>query len=158
MPPDARVDWTAVGPDRIMSVVGAVPRATRRLLVPPAVLAALVLMFAAFTLYSLGVWSVVLSRHLRPWHAALFWAGLLLDSAGTEIMRRLAGGFHWNLHTATGAAALTLMLVHALWASIVLLRRDELALRTFHRISITVWAIWLVPFVTGLLLGRHRGG
>jgi uncharacterized repeat protein (TIGR03987 family) len=125
---------------------------------PRVVLAALVLMFTAFALYSVGVWAVVLRKHLRPWHAALFWGGFVLDSAGTEIMRRLAGGFRWNLHTATGAAALSLMLLHAAWASIVLLRRDERALRRFHRISLTVWVIWLVPFVTGLLLGRHRGG
>lgn len=125
---------------------------------PRVVLAALVLMFTAFALYSVGVWAVVRAKHLRSWHAGCFWAGVLLDSAGTEIMRRLAGGFRWNLHTATGAAALSLMLLHAAWASIVLLRRDERALRTFHRISLTVWVIWLVPFVTGLLLGRHRGG
>ncbi len=125
---------------------------------PRVVLAALLLMFAAFALYTVGVWAVVLARHLRTWHAGLFWAGFILDSAGTEIMQRLAGGFRWNLHTATGAAALSLMLLHATWASIVLLRRDERALRTFHPISLTVWVIWLVPFVTGLLLGRHRGG
>ena len=125
---------------------------------PRVVLAALVLMFAAFALYSVGVWAVVLRKHLRPWHAAFFWSGFLLDSAGTEIMRRLAGGFRWNLHNATGAAALSLMLLHAIWASVVLLRRDDRAVRTFHRISLTVWVIWLVPFVTGLLLGRHRGG
>jgi uncharacterized repeat protein (TIGR03987 family) len=114
-------------------------------------------MFAAFTLYSVGVWAVVLTKRLRPWHAVLFWAGLLLDGAGTELMRRLAGGFQWSLHTATGATALTLMLGHALWATLVLLGRDDRARRTFHRISITVWAIWLIPFVTGLLLGRRRG-
>jgi uncharacterized repeat protein (TIGR03987 family) len=124
---------------------------------PPTVKAAVLLMVAAFTLYSVGVWAVVLARHLRPWHAGLFWAGFLLDTAGTELMRRLAGGFQWNLHTATGAAALFLMLAHALWATLVLIRRDERALRAFHRISITVWAIWLIPFITGLILGRRRG-
>jgi uncharacterized repeat protein (TIGR03987 family) len=125
---------------------------------PPVVLAAVVLMFAAFALYSLGVWAVVLTKHLRPWHAGLFWVGFILDSAGTELMRRLAGGFQWSLHSATGATALFLMLTHAVWASIVLVRRDERALRTFHRISITVWTIWLIPFVTGLILGGRRAG
>jgi uncharacterized repeat protein (TIGR03987 family) len=125
---------------------------------PAVVLAAVVLMFAAFALYSLGVWAVVLTKHLRPWHAGLFWAGFILDSAGTELMRRLAGGFQWSLHTATGAAALFLMFAHAVWASLVLARRDERALRTFHRISITVWVIWLIPFVTGLILGARWAG
>lgn len=117
----------------------------------------MLLMVAALTLYSLGVWAAVLTRRLRPWHAGLFWAGFLLDAAGTELMRRLAGGFHWTRHAATGAAALFLMLAHALWATSVLIRRDERAIRTFHRISITVWAVWLIPFVTGLILGRRRG-
>jgi uncharacterized repeat protein (TIGR03987 family) len=124
---------------------------------PPIVRAAVLLMFAALTLYSVGVWAVVLSKHLRPWHAGLFWGGFLLDSAGTELMRRLAGGFQWNLHTATGAAALLLMLGHAVLASAVLLRRDERALHSFYRISLTVWLIWLIPFITGLILGRRRG-
>jgi len=122
---------------------------------PPLVRAAVFLMFAAFALYTCGVWAVFLGRQLRPWHAALFWLGFLSDSAGTELMRRLAGGFHWSLHTATGAAALLLMLGHALWATTVLLRGAEERLRTFHRISITVWTIWLIPFVTGLILGRR---
>lgn len=123
---------------------------------PPVVRTALLLMFTAFASYTLGVWAVVLSRHLRPWHAGLFWAGVLLDTTGTELMRRLAGGFPWTLHTATGAAALLLMLAHALWATLLLLRRDERALRSFHGVSITVWAIWLIPFITGLILGRRR--
>ena len=124
---------------------------------PTVVVVAVALMFAAFTLYSVGVWAVVLSRRLRPWHAGCFWAGFLLDTAGTDIMRRLAGGIHWSLHTATGAAALLLMLLHALWATRVLIRGDDRALLGFHRISLTVWGIWLIPFVTGLILGGRHG-
>jgi uncharacterized repeat protein (TIGR03987 family) len=124
---------------------------------PPIVKAAVLLMVAAFTFYTVGVWTVVFTKQLRPWHAGMFWTGFLLDSAGTELMRRLAGGFQWSLHSATGAAALLLMLAHALWATVVLIRRDPGALRSFHRFSITVWAIWLIPFVTGLILGRRRG-
>lgn len=60
-------------------------------------------------------------------------------------------------HTATGGVALLLMLAHAVWATIVLINRAERPIRTFHRVSITVWAIWLIPFVTGMILGRHRG-
>ena len=72
-------------------------------------------------------------------------------------MRRMAGGLHWNLHTATGAAALALMLMHAVWATAVLARGDEHRLRTFHRASLVVWTLWLIPFVTGLVIGRRRG-
>jgi len=123
---------------------------------PPVVRAAVLLMIAALGFYSVGVWAAFAAKRLRPWHLACFWAGLLADGAGTEMMRRLAGGLHWSLHTATGSAALLLMFGHAVWASAVLLRRDEHALRTFHRISITVWSIWLIPFISGMLLGRSR--
>jgi hypothetical protein len=39
----------------------------------------------------------------------------------------------------------------------VLVNRAERRIRTFHRVSITVWAIWLIPFVSGLILGRRMG-
>jgi uncharacterized repeat protein (TIGR03987 family) len=75
------------------------------------------------------------------------------DTAGTEVMRRLAGRFHLSFHTATGVVALLLMLAHAIWATGVLLRRNERAILTFHRVSVLVWAVWLIPFVTGMVLG-----
>jgi len=111
---------------------------------------ALVLMLAALTFYSVGVWSERIAGYLRPWHTAMFWIGFVCDTSGTEVMRRLAGGFDLSFHMATGVTALALMLAHATWATIVLARRDERWIRTFHRISVVVWAIWLVPFVTGL--------
>jgi uncharacterized repeat protein (TIGR03987 family) len=123
---------------------------------PTVVKVAVALMFAAFTLYSVGVWAGVLSRRLRPWHAGCFWGGFLFDTAGTDLMRRLAGGIHWSLHTATGATALLLMLAHAIWATWVLVRGEERVLRGFHRFSVTVWSIWLIPFVSGLILEGRR--
>lgn len=119
----------------------------------PMVRAAVLLMTAALTFYSVGVWSERLSARLKPWHLSLFWLGFVCDTAGTDLMRRLAGEFRPTFHAATGATALILMLLHASWATGVLLRQNERAILTFHRISIVVWAIWLVPFVTGMLLG-----
>ena len=123
---------------------------------PPIVKAAVILMMAAFCLYSVGVWATFFARRLKPWPLAFFWLGFLADTSGTELMRRLAGGLHWNLHTATGAAALFLMLAHATWATVVLVRGQESAVRSFHRISVTVWLLWLIPFVSGLILGYRR--
>jgi uncharacterized repeat protein (TIGR03987 family) len=39
-----------------------------------------------------------------------------------------------------------LMLIHAVWATVVLARRDERLILSFHRFSIAVWAIWLIPY------------
>jgi uncharacterized repeat protein (TIGR03987 family) len=112
-------------------------------------------MFLAFAFYTLGVWSAVLSHRLKPWHALLFWLGFSADTAGTEVMREMAGGFRWGFHTATGGVALLLMLLHAVWATVVLVRGNESRLRIFHRTSLAVWLIWLIPFVTGLVLGAR---
>jgi len=122
---------------------------------PPLVKTAVMLMFIAFACYTLGVWSAVFSRRLRPWHALLFWLGFSADTAGTELMRQMAGGFRWGFHTATGGLALLLMLLHAVWATTVLVRGNESRLRAFHRTSLIVWLIWLIPFITGLILGAR---
>ena len=119
--------------------------------------AAVWLMVSALALYSIGVWSERWTARLEPWHVTLFWLGFLCDTAGTEMMRRLAGGFQFNLHSLTGALALVLMFGHAAWATAVLWRHDERARATFHRVSVVVWCIWLVPFVTGAVIGRHLG-
>ena len=120
---------------------------------PPLVRAALLLMLAAFTFYSIGVWSERFAGFLRPWHTVMFWIGFLCDTSGTEAMPVAMWKLSSNRPTICRIAALLLMFAHAAWATIVLARRDERSIRTFHRISVVVWAIWLVPFVTGLYLG-----
>jgi len=123
----------------------------------PMVRAAVSLMVAALTFYSIGVWSERWTARLAPWHVVMFWLGFVCDTVGTDLMRRLAGGFQFNLHSLTGALALGLMLGHAVWASAVLTRHDERAKATFHRVSVAVWCVWLVPFITGMIIGRHLG-
>ncbi len=109
-------------------------------------------MAGAFASYTAGVWGARLGSRLKPWHLALFWVGCAFDAAGTERMRHFVGGVRLSFHAVTGALALALMLGHALWATVVVLRREERALRTFHRISVGVWSAWLVPFLSGMLL------
>jgi uncharacterized repeat protein (TIGR03987 family) len=113
---------------------------------------AALLMAGAFACYTAGVWGARLAGRLAPWNLGLFWLGCACDGAGTERMRRLGGGLRLTFHGVTGALALALMLGHAVWAAVVVLRRDERAARTFHRISVAVWSAWLVPFLSGMLL------
>ena len=120
--------------------------------------AAVVFMIGALTFYTVGVWGERFAGRLRMSHVAFFWLGLSCDTVGTDLMRRLVGGIQMNLHGATGAIALGLMLVHALWAVFVIRGRDERALTTFHRVSVVVWAVWLVPFFSGVIMaGGPRG-
>ena len=112
----------------------------------------------ALVFYTIGVWSERKAKILKPSHLTFFWLGLFCDTFGTDLMSRMAdgsGGGLMSAHGITGAVAIVLMMVHAVWASVVLMRRDEKAMRTFHRFSIVVWAIWLVPFVLGMMMGMR---
>jgi uncharacterized repeat protein (TIGR03987 family) len=55
-------------------------------------------------------------------------------------------------HTLTGQLALWLMLAHAVWASIVVHRNLEKMKNLFHRYSLLVWAVWLIPYFGGMLM------
>jgi len=115
-----------------------------------------ILITSALVFYSIGVWSERLAGRLLAWHLAFFWAGLILDASGTGIMFEMARETTWSLHGFTGLAAIVLMLIHALWATVVLARKHERAIVRFHRFSVVVWAIWLIPYSTGLLASMSR--
>ena len=100
----------------------------------------------ALVFYSIGVWSERISGRLKSWHLAFFWMGIVCDTWGTGLMFEMAGGMTLDVHGITGVIAIALMLIHAVWATVVLLRKDERLIRSFHRFSVTVWVIWLVPY------------
>ena len=115
-------------------------------------MAATMLITLALVFYSVGVWSERLAGRLKGWHLIFFWSGLVFDTTGTAIMMEFAGGIGFDVHGLTGVLAIVLMLVHAVWASVVLLRRDERAIISFHHFSVFVWAVWLVPYLTGFFI------
>ncbi len=119
---------------------------------PSTVLAALVLITLALVFYSIGVWSERWAGRLKPWHLIFFWAGLACDSTGTGIMLDMAGGLGLDVHSLTGVLAILLMIVHAIWATTVLIRKDEHAIVNFHRFSVVVWLIWLIPYGSGFFV------
>lgn len=106
----------------------------------------------ALVFYSVGVWSERIAGRLKPWHLAFFFAGLAFDTVGTGMMFAVADGFTLDIHGITGMLAIVLMLLHALWASVVLIRRDEAWITRFHRLSIVVWIIWLVPYLSPMFI------
>ena len=122
----------------------------------PLLMKAVIAITTALILYTIGVWSEHRAKVLKPVHLAFFWFGLCADTTGTAMMSQLAdgsGGGLMSAHGITGLIAIILMLVHAVWATAVLVRRDEKAMHTFHRLSIIVWTIWLIPFVLGMMMG-----
>ena len=108
-----------------------------------------ILISLALVFYSIGVWSERLAGRLKGWHLVFFWGGLVFDTTGTGIMFEMAGGLGSDIHSVTGLVAILLMLVHAVWATTVLVLRNEKAINNFHYFSVFVWAVWLIPYFTG---------
>ncbi len=107
----------------------------------------------ALVFYTLGVWSEKIQGELKKWHLVVFYLGLVCDTLGTTYMSKIAGGFSLNMHGVTGIIAIILMLVHAIWATIVIIKNDEVSKIKFHKFSLFVWVIWLIPYVSGMIMG-----
>ena len=114
-----------------------------------------ILITLALIFYSAGVWAERITRYLKGWHVAAFWTGFLFDVSGTWAMGRLSDDpFNiLDLHTLTGQIALWLMLAHAIWATFVVRKGSDSFRKQFHRYSLIVWLIWLIPYIGGMMMG-----
>ena len=106
----------------------------------------------ALLFYSIGVWSERFQGRLKVWHTAFFWLGLVCDTWGTGMMFDYVGGMSYDVHGFSGVLAIALMFVHAIWATVVLVKKDEKMIASFHRFSIAVWFIWLIPYFSPMVL------
>lgn len=117
----------------------------------------IICMCLALLFYSVGVWSEKIQHQLKAWHLVMFWAGLVFDTTGTTIMSKIAkDGFVLNFHGIVGLLAILLMIFHAFWATVVLKRSNEKSLQNFHKFSIIVWVIWLIPFFSGMIFAMLK--
>jgi uncharacterized repeat protein (TIGR03987 family) len=115
---------------------------------------AIITITLALVFYTVGVWSEKIQGSLKKWHMALFWLGFIFDTTGTTLMTKIAGdGFIFNFHGVSGVLAIALMLFHAGWATRVLIKNDSNMKEQFHKLSLTVWLIWLIPFISGAFFG-----
>lgn len=109
----------------------------------------------ALLFYSIGVWAERFAKILKPWHVITFWIGFSFDVTGTTAMHFISSHPFdlTNLHTLTGQIALWLMLAHAIWATSVVRKNKTGLQKKFHRYSLIVWLIWLIPYFGGMFLG-----
>jgi len=119
---------------------------------------AYIIITLALIFYSIGVWSERLAGRLKPWHLAFFWLGLVCDTWGTGLMFDMAGGMSFDLHGISGTLAIVLMFIHAIWATFVLLRRDERWIISFDKFSLAVWLIWLIPYFSPMVFAVGQNG
>lgn len=124
----------------------------------PIMILSTTLITLALVFYSIGVWAERLARYLKARHVAAFWIGFTFDVSGTYAMSKLATGPFDLLasHTLTGQIALWLMLAHAIWATHVVKKGTEKTRTGFHRYSIIVWLIWLIPYFGGMFMGMMK--
>lgn len=122
---------------------------------------AIILITLALVFYSIGVWAEKIKGILKPWHVAIFWMGFLCDTIATSFMGMIARGevtptttqSAINFHAITGLTAVLLMLFHAIWATVVILKNNEKMKLSFHKFSLFVWIIWLIPYLSGMING-----
>lgn len=112
----------------------------------------------ALIFYSIGVWSERLQGRLKVWHTVFFWMGLVCDTWGTGLMFDMAGGLTFDVHGLTGLLAIVLMFIHAIWATIVLVRKNERMIQNFHKFSVVVWLIWLIPYFSPMVFAMQGAG
>jgi uncharacterized repeat protein (TIGR03987 family) len=119
---------------------------------------AIVVITLALVFYSVGVWGERIQGILKPWHAVFFGLGLAADATGTFLMTRIAAGRRADgiqasglsaVMAVSGTIAIALMAIHLVWAVVVLIRNREHEKQTFHRFSLVVWVLWLIPYVIG---------
>ncbi len=118
---------------------------------------AIIFITLALIFYSIGVWSEKLQRTLKIWHVIIFWFGFVCDTTGTTLMSKLAGpGFSLNFHAVTGITAILLMCIHAVWATVTATGTNKKMKLQFHKFSIIVWFIWLIPYISGMIFGMMK--
>ena len=120
--------------------------------------AAIIIINLALLFYSIGVWSERIQGRLKIWHTVFFWFGLICDTWGTGLMFEFVGGMSYDIHGFSGVLAIVLMFIHAIWATFVLVRKDEKMIANFHKFSVAVWFIWLIPYLSPMFFGMLEAG
>jgi uncharacterized repeat protein (TIGR03987 family) len=117
---------------------------------------AILSMICALSFYTSGVFGEKRTGKLVKKHVIIFWSGLFFDTLGTSLMALMSEGFSFNIHGITGLIALILMTGHVFWATWVLVKGNEQIRKSFHKYSFLVWLIWLIPFISGMLLNALK--
>ena len=121
----------------------------------------IVLITLALVFYTIGVWSERIQGELKWWQVGAFALGFAADTSGTLLMSAIArsdgpSGLEGSpilaqLMAISGVVALVLMGLHLAWAVVVMIRNKPAVKASFHKFSLVVWAIWLVPYFTGAI-------
>jgi uncharacterized repeat protein (TIGR03987 family) len=124
----------------------------------PLLLTAVLLFTIAMVFYTWGIWAEKLAGRLKRWHVYMFACGVSVDVLATISSYIVVGGLVWTPHSIMGFISLGLMMIHFVWAIRVIERGEEHALTNFHKLSLFVWSIWMVSYLSGFVLGMGKIG
>ncbi|MCD6412002.1 MAG: TIGR03987 family protein [Thermoplasmata archaeon] len=120
----------------------------------------LVLSIIAFSMalvcYTTGVFSEMIAKELKPWHVKIFWLGFLFEICGAIPMFMRSEKGNISLHKIVGAIGLALIITHNVLASIAIRTNLDIVLKLFPKFSAFVYAIWLIAFITGMIIGMKK--
>ncbi len=123
---------------------------------PPLLIISVVLFSIAMVFYTWGVWSERKQKYLMPKHVKLFACGVAADCLATLLSSIVIGGVVWTPHAIMGFVSLGLMAVHFVWSVIAIRQNKPDTLRRFHRLSLLVWSVWMVSYLSGFVLGLGK--
>lgn len=118
-------------------------------------IASIIIITLALIFYTIGVLGEA-KRKLLEWKDVWwFAAGLFCDSTGTFLMNRISSSGEkllapWagTLMAISGTVAIILMIVHIIFAVVVMKKYDEYRSR-FHKWSLVIWLLWLFSYIVG---------
>ena len=121
---------------------------------PLFVMSGLLAVTLALVFYTWGIFGPRRAKAIKPMHVAFLWLGLVLDAGGTALMAMQIGYYRMDIHGVIGTTAILLMLVSAVWATLVR-NKGEQPVATYLKYSVWVWAFWLLPYLYGFIANRR---
>lgn len=111
----------------------------------------------ALIVYTIAVWRNWRGKSLTGAQLVLLWIGLAADALATRMMGlSLEGETTWDFHTISGYTGLALMALLVVLGTWALATRSKPTLHSFHRYALPIWGIWVVSYVTGVVVGVQR--
>ncbi|WP_026883932.1 HsmA family protein [Clostridium akagii] len=110
----------------------------------------IILINLALIMYTVVAWKEFRTKSILLQHVIVFSIGFIFDVVGTFLMYKLGGNkISYGIHDVLGFIALFLMLLNLIGSIAVLNKKIPVK---FYKFSIFVWIVWIVSYVTGMIV------